>query len=121
MTSPDPSAVANAYFRAVGTKDVAGIRAVFAPDAELVTIGGTSRGLDAIAEFYEKLAFASAELQPAPGPFVIDGNRLAVEIELRTDGRLSRVADFFTIEDGLIRRLAIYMGPNPPPPNPPTR
>jgi hypothetical protein len=43
---------------------------------------------------------------------VIDGARVAVEIELRMNGRVSLVADVFTIEGDRIRRLAVFLGPN---------
>jgi len=108
----DPAAAADAYFKAVASRDVEGIRRAFAPDAELVTAAGRYRGPDQIAGFYRDLVFGARVLEPRPGPYVVEGRRLAVEIELRMDDSVSSVADFFTVsEEGLIERLAIYMGP----------
>jgi hypothetical protein len=41
----------------------------------------------------------------------VDGDRLAVEIELRMGGRSTPVADFFTVDGDRIRRLVIYLLP----------
>jgi uncharacterized protein (TIGR02246 family) len=105
--------VARAYFAAIAARDPAAVAAVFAPDAELVTAAGVVRGADAIAAFYRDNAFANAQrLAPRPGPLLVDGDRLAVEIELGIDDASMRVADFFTFTAGgdRIRRLAVYLG-----------
>jgi ketosteroid isomerase-like protein len=107
----DPAAVARAYFDAIAAHDAGAIRSLFEPDAELVTMAGTVRGADAIAAFYEQNAFNFDDLQPEPGPFVVEGDRVAVEIRLRMNGTVSNVADVFTIVGEGIRRLAVYMGP----------
>jgi hypothetical protein len=106
--------VAERYFAAVKARDVEGIRRVFGREAELLTVAGTYRGSDEIARFYGDLVFGASELDPRPGEFLVDGDRLAVEIELRLDGNVSRVADVFTIRDGLIERLGIYNGASVP-------
>ncbi len=106
-----PRETATAYFRAIATRDVETIRRLFAPDAELVSMAGTFRGPDEIAEFYAQTAFGFHDLMPHPGPYLVDGERLAVEIELEMGGNRNAVADFFTIRDGLVHRLVIYMGP----------
>jgi ketosteroid isomerase-like protein len=111
MSSADPASVATRYFEAIRARDADAVRMCFAEDAELLSAAGTLRGRDAIAEFYAGTAFAFGELDPRPGPYVIDGDRLAVEIDLRIAGRSNRVADFFDTRDGLIRHLAIYMLP----------
>ena len=112
MSDHDPAAVATRYFAAIRGKDVGGIKAVFADDAELMHAAGTVAGRDAIAEFYATTAFKIDDLSPSPGPFVVDGERLAVEITLQMAGNTHRVADFFEIRDGLVQRLAIYMMPS---------
>lgn len=111
MSQHDPAAVAGRYFAAIRARDVDAVKACFAEDAELVNAAGTVTGRDAIGDFYASTAFTFDDLAPSPGPFVVDGDRLAVEIELRMAGRSNRVADFFEIRDGLIDRLAIYMLP----------
>jgi len=110
MTSRAPAAVADAYFAAIRSHDVDGIKHVFATTAELLTPTGTYVGPENIAQFYAGQAFAAPDLQPQVGPFLIDGNRLAVEIVLQMYGQKSRVADVFEIRDGFIQRLAVYLG-----------
>jgi ketosteroid isomerase-like protein len=105
------AAIVTAYFDAIRARDVDALRELFAPDAELVTTAGVVVGRDAVAAFYRDSAFQIDDLEPRPGPLLVDGTRVAVEIELRIGGRVAPVADFFTIEDGRIRRLAIYSGP----------
>jgi predicted TIM-barrel fold metal-dependent hydrolase len=85
--------------------------AITAHDAELVTTTGTYRNPAAIGGFYRDNAFQVDDLRPTPGPFVVDDNRVAVEIDLLMGGRRTAVGDFFTIEDDKIRRLVIYFGP----------
>ena len=108
----DPAAVARAYFAAITAHDADAIQACFTDDAELVTAAGTYDGPQAIGDFYRQNAFQFEDLRPTPGPFLIDGDRLAVEIQLRMGGRDSPVADFFTIEGDKIRRLVIYLAPS---------
>lgn len=109
--NPHPTAVADAYFAAIRARDAEALRALFAPDAELLSMGGVVHGNDAIAAFYATGAFTIEDLAPSVGAYVVDGSRVAVEIELRMNGRTTAVADVFTVEDGLIRRLGIYLGP----------
>jgi hypothetical protein len=49
-------------------------------------------------------------VRPDPGPLIVDGNRVAVEIDLLRGGRHIAVGDFFTIDSGKIRRLVIFFG-----------
>jgi hypothetical protein len=102
-----PTDVAAAYFDAVRARDADALRVLFAPDAQLTTATGTFHGAGAIADYYAQLAFA-IEPQPALGPFIVDGSRVAVEIDLATTIGPMQVADVFTIVDGHITRLAIY-------------
>lgn len=83
---------------------------LFTDDAELVWIAGTFTGRDAIVGFYRDLAFGIDDLSPEPA-FIVDGDRVAVEIELRMGGRTTLVADVFTLSGGRIARLAIDSGP----------
>ena len=112
MSGSDPASVANRYFDAIRAHDAEAIKTLFAEDADLVSAGGTVHGRAAIAEFYANTAFTIDDLAPSPGPFVIFGDRLAVEIDLHMGGTRHRVADFFEIHDGLVQRLVIYMMPN---------
>ncbi len=103
----DPAAVADAYFAAVTAHDPGAVVACFADGAELVTDGKTIRGAAAIGDFYRQ-SIQVPDLRPSPGPYVVDGDRVAVEIDLFVAGTHIAVADFFTIEGGKIRRLVIY-------------
>jgi ketosteroid isomerase-like protein len=107
----DPRAVVASYFAAVTARDAAAVAACFTDDAELVTSVGTHRGRAEIAAFYRDGAFRFDDLRPAPGPLLVDGDRVAVEIELFVDGRTHAVADFFTIAGDRIHRLVIYFVP----------
>jgi hypothetical protein len=49
-------------------------------------------------------------VRPSPGPLIVDGNRLAVEINLVRRGRHIAVGDFFTVDGDTITRLVILFG-----------
>ena len=78
--------------------------ALFTDDAELVSAAGTFSGRDAIVGFYRDLAFTVDDLWPDPGPLIVDGDRVAVEIRLRMGGTTTLVGDVFTLSDGRIAR-----------------
>jgi len=103
----DPAAVADAYFAAVSAHDPDAVQACFADDAELVGGGNSYKGAQAIGDFYRQ-SITVPDLKPSPGPYVIDGNRLAVQIDLSIAGNHLHVADFFTIDNGKITKLVIY-------------
>jgi hypothetical protein len=103
----DPAVLADAYFAGVTAHDPDAVQACFADDAELVTGGATHQGAQAIGDFYRQ-SINVPDLKPGPGPYVVDGNRLAVEIDLFVAGNHIHVADFFTFEGDKITRLVIY-------------
>jgi len=105
------TAVVDAYFAAIRARDADALRELFTSDAELITQAGTFLGPDAIAGFYRELAFKVDDLWPDPGPFLVEGERVAVEIRLRMAGTVTLVADVFTLAGDRIRRLAVYTGP----------
>ena len=100
-----------AYFAAIRAHDVDALGALFTDDAELVSAAGTFSGRDAIMSFYRDLAFKVEDLWPEPGPLIVDGDRVAVEIRLRMGGTTTLVGDVFTLAHGRIARVAIYNGP----------
>ena len=104
-------AVVDAYFAAIRAKDADALGALFTDNADLVTVAGTFTGPTAIAGFYRDLAFQVEDLWPEPGPLIVDGERVAVEIALRMNGKVSLVGDFFTLRNGRIERLLICAGP----------
>ena len=103
----DPAALADTYFAAVTAHDPDAVQACFAADAELVTGGATHEGADAIGDFYRR-SLVVDDLRPTPGPYLVDGDRLAVEIDLFVAGSHVYVADLFTFDGDKIRRLVIY-------------
>jgi ketosteroid isomerase-like protein len=107
-----PGDVADEYFSAIAERDPERLRALFTPSSRLITAAGTYEGVDAIVDFYETTAFAFDDLHPSPGELVVAGGRVAVEIELHMGGSSIRVADFFTVADGRIDRLAVYVLPD---------
>jgi hypothetical protein len=103
----DLAVLADSYFAAVTAHDPDAVQACFANDAELVTGGATYEGAQAIGDFYRQ-SINVPDLKPTPGPYVVDGNRLAVEIDLFAAGNHIHVADFFTFDNDKITRLVIY-------------
>lgn len=102
--------VAAAYFAAIADRDPDRLRELFADDAELVTPAGRLRGAESIVAFYRDSAFGFDDLQPQVRCYLADGERVAAEIGLRMAGRRTEVADVFTVRDGRIARLAVYLG-----------
>ncbi|MBW8821040.1 MAG: nuclear transport factor 2 family protein [Streptomyces sp.] len=105
MTSPVE--VVNAYFAAVAAGDPQAVAALFAADAVLQNAVGTLTGADAIRRMYEN-GLAPGAMKPNPRRLVVDGENVAVEIDLIANGNAVALADFFTVRDGKIARLAIY-------------
>ncbi|MBA4865180.1 nuclear transport factor 2 family protein [Streptomyces sp. PSKA54] len=105
MTSPVE--VVAAYFAGVTAADAHAVADLFAPDAVLQNAAGTLTGADAIRRMYEN-GLAPGAMKPHPKPFVVDGENVAVEIDLIANGSAVTLGDFFTIRNGKIERLAIY-------------
>jgi len=101
----------HAYFAAIRARDADALGDLFTADAELVSLAGTFTGRDAIVAFYRDIAFKIDDLWPDPGPLIVDGDRVAVEIRLRMGGGVTLVGDVFTLVAGRIARVAIYSGP----------
>lgn len=97
----------HAHFAAIRARDVDARRDLFTDDAELVSAAGMSSGRDAIVAFSRDLAFAVDDLWPEPGPLIVDGDRVAVEIRLRMGGATTLVGDVFTLSGDRIARVAI--------------
>jgi hypothetical protein len=95
------TAVADAYFAGVIAHDPDAVQACFARDAVLINGETVLHGADEIGAFY-RANLQIEDLRPTPGPYVVDGDRLAVEIVLHVVGQDFELADFFTIVDGKI-------------------
>ncbi|MCZ4519402.1 nuclear transport factor 2 family protein [Rhodococcus ruber] len=107
MTTASPAEVVTAYFAGVRAGDPAAVSGLFADDAVLHNAAGTLTGAAAIARMYQG-GLKPGAMSPSPGPFVADGDNVAVEIDLDTGGSTIVLGDFFTVRDGKITRLAIY-------------
>lgn len=103
----NPVDVVNAYFAGVTAADPQAVADLFAADAVLQNAAGTLTGADAIRRMYEN-GLAPGAMKPNPQRFVVDGENVTVEIDLIANGSAVALADFFTIRDGKIARLAIY-------------
>jgi ketosteroid isomerase-like protein len=106
----DAVELAQAYFDAVRSRDAGALRALFADDGVVVSGGVTHVGPAAIAEWYETQAFL-IEPEPMLGPFIVDGDRVAVEIDLQTSIGRMLVCDVIETRAGRIERVAIYGTP----------
>ncbi|WP_285249466.1 nuclear transport factor 2 family protein [Pseudarthrobacter sp. fls2-241-R2A-168] len=103
----NPTTVVDAYFAGVKAGDASAVAALFAPDAQLINAKGTLRGADAIQRMYEN-GLAPGAMTPSPWPPVVNGDHVAVEIDLDVNGVPLKLGDFFTIRDGKIQTLTIY-------------
>ena len=110
-TAMSPDEVLDRYFDCVTRKDMDGLLAIFAEDAVIVTSSGDHRGHAAIAAFYRNGVFRLTTFHPSAGPRHRFENRIAVEIELISDGEVRKVGDFFTMVEGKITRMVVYSGP----------
>ncbi len=109
--------VVETYVKAVRAGDLTLLRSVCADDMELVmrrsddAPTGRLHGAEAIVAFYGKLLKDRGGADPHPGPLLVVGDRVAVEIQAHHGTYIDEVADFFTIRNGKIVRLAVYSGP----------
>ncbi|MGY1812224.1 nuclear transport factor 2 family protein [Blastococcus sp. SYSU D00820] len=102
-----PTQIVEAYFAGVTAGDVDAVAALFAEDATLQNAAGTLHGSEAIRRMYQN-GLKPGAMRPRPKVLVTHGDDVAVEIDLDTGGTTVALADFFTVRDGRIRRLAIY-------------
>ena len=107
-----PSAVVDAYFAAITTRDTAAIRRLFAGDAELATDRAVHRGVDEIARFYAEGAFGFDDLRPRPSAYDVHGVRVEVAIDLHIGGTDTMVVDEFIVAGDKISRLSISALPS---------
>jgi aldehyde dehydrogenase (NAD+) len=119
-TPKSPTEVVEADVIAVRTSDLELLRSLCADDMELVSLrmagieSGRMKGGDAIVAFYGQFLNEWGGADPHPGPLLVSGNTVAFELEAHHADRIDELADFFTIENGKITRLAVYSGPSRP-------
>jgi len=115
MTETTPSSLVLKYFDAVEAADRSKLRALLAEDAEMVSINaGLVKGADAILAYYEANFFRTGgRIRPQTGPLICNANTVAVEVQAHSEsGKVSWLADFFTVDNGLIQQLHVYYGPD---------
>ncbi len=123
----EATAVVERYFACMRAGDV-GVADLFHLDARLIGLGRIVAGRAAIAQFY---AASIALARPQPrllGPWLVDGERVAVElmIEIVNSDRAAaelgvdvpatptmHVIDLFVVADGLIRSLTYFVADHP--------
>ena len=99
--------VVSAYFACVTAGNADAVASLFADEAVLQNAAGTLIGADAIRRMYRN-GLRPGAMKPTPRKMVVDGTKVAVEIDLVTNGGSVALADFFTVVEGKIQRLAIY-------------
>lgn len=97
----------NAYFACVAAGNAEAVAGLFADEAVLENAAGTLVGSAAIRRMYEN-GLKPGAMRPSPRKMVVEGSKVAVEIDLDANGQSMTLADFFTVVDGKIQRLAIY-------------
>ncbi|MCR3721992.1 MULTISPECIES: nuclear transport factor 2 family protein [Prauserella salsuginis group] len=102
-----PTDVVAAYFAGVTAGDPIAVADLFASDAVLQNSAGTFHGADAIRRMYEN-GLAPGAMKPSPQDPIVDGEHVAVEIDLIANGEHVTLGDFFTVRDSKIQRLTIY-------------
>ena len=105
--------VVERYFAAMRASDPA-VAEVFHDDAQLVGLDTVIDGRPAIDAFY---AASIANARPTPrelGPWLAEGNRVAVELSIGLDGAPAmHVMDLFEVDGEKIRRLTYFVADHP--------
>lgn len=107
--SSDPSSVVSEYFSRMraGDKSVVDL---FHDEAQLVGLGTTRTGKDAIGAFYQGVIERAGPTPRSAGPLLVDGSRVAAEINIElSDSASIHAMDLFVIEEGRIRSLTYFL------------
>jgi uncharacterized protein (TIGR02246 family) len=106
-----PTEIARAYFAAIHAKDGDAMSRLFAPDGEF-HVGSTHLvGNESIREHFETETFRRDGFHPEPRTFLVDGQYVAVVIDVRYGEQQHAILDLFTIVDERIAALDVYIGP----------
>jgi hypothetical protein len=109
VDGPDPRAVVAEYFRRVRARDPR-LTELFADDACLVGLGTRTEGRPAIDAFYAEINAVQAPVPTPRGPLLVDGHRVAAEIDIIVAGGPSvHVIDLFEVVDGRITQLTYFL------------
>lgn len=108
-----PAEVVEQYFACMrsGGRSVADL---FHDDARLVGLGTVVEGRAAIDAFYGASIDASSPQPRLLGPMLVDGGRVAAEIEIAlSTGDSLHVLDLFEVEGDRIRSLTYFLSDHP--------
>ena len=87
---------------------------LFHDDARLIGLGSVVEGRDAIEAFYGASVDASSPQPRLLGPLLVDGGRVAAEIEIAlASGDVLHVVDLFEVDDDRIRSLTYFLSDHP--------
>jgi hypothetical protein len=107
--SDDPAAVVSEYFARMKAGDSSVVE-LFHDDAELIGLGGTRKGKQAIEEFYRGVIERAGPKPRLVGSLLPDGSRVAAEIFIELgDGQRIHAVDLFVVEARRIRSLTYFL------------
>jgi hypothetical protein len=105
----EPESVASEYFSRMRAADESVVE-LFHDDAELVGLGTTRAGKDAICEFYRGVIERAGPTPRLAGPLLVNGSRVAAEIHIELSDDVSiHAVDIFVVENGRIRSLTYFL------------
>ena len=110
---PPAAEIVEKYFACMRAGDAA-VAELFHDDAQLIGLGTVVEGRPAIDAFYAA-SIAAARPEPrALGPWLIAGDRVAVELAIGlADAPTMHVMDLFVIDHGRIRSLTYFVAEHP--------
>ncbi len=102
-----PAALVGDYFAAVTAQDPGLLRGLFAPDAVFDVDGDRRTGHDDILRYYTEHTFVFEDFRPEPGPLLVDGSRVTVDIVVHLGGAERTVRDVFETDGTRITALRV--------------
>jgi uncharacterized protein len=92
-------AVMGDYFSAVTAQDIEHLATLFSADAVLDSGPTRLAGRDEVISYYRENTFTFEDFRPVPGPLLIEGNQVTVDIDVHMGGADRTVHDVFTFDD----------------------
>ncbi len=102
-----PAALIGDYFTAVTAQDPALLRGLFSPDATFDVDGDVRHGHEEILSYYTENTFVFEDFRPDPGPLVVDGTTVTVDIDVHLGGNIRSVRDVFATDGQRITNLEV--------------
>jgi len=104
---PGPAGLVGDYFAAVTAQDPTLLRRLFASDGVLDVDGDVRRGHDEVLAYYTERTFVYDDFRPSPGPLLVDGTTVTVDIDVHLGGAHSMVRDVFETGGDQIRSVRV--------------